>query len=109
MRPYIYINSQKLSNWGLYKESLDLLHIWPNIEVFWLLNPSHRITTKDERKSNRHNTGTMAHVNKFLLKLKPKGHGKYETQKFHNYMCKMKKKWNIKKRVFLSINVAAAQ
>lgn len=27
----------------------------------------------------------MAHVNKFLLKLKPKGHGKYETQKFHNY------------------------
>lgn len=58
----------------------------------------------------------MAHVNKFLLKLKPKGHGVYETQKFHNYMCKKKnwnwnekeKKWNIKK-VFLSINVAAAQ
>lgn len=53
---------------------------------------------REERKSNRHNTGTMAHVNKFLLKLKPKGHGVYETQKFHNYMCKKKTETEMRKK-----------
>jgi hypothetical protein len=43
---------------------------------------------KSERKSsNRHNTVTMAHVNKFLLKLKPKGHEEYMRHKNFITIC----------------------